>query len=210
MVFFKTLVISAVTVLGLACATVAEEAFPYLKADAIQSAYATERTGWSDAPTIVLNAFAAGEDRNFFQITPSRSTILRYIAQWYPEPGFPNKRVVAFATAQALEREEILDWYVHRVFLGQGCFGVDDAALAYFGKNTKELALEEVAFLAGLPAAPSMFHPVQASDRALARRNMVLSNMAHVGLISEQEAAISARKPLIVPQPLGKCPRDKQ
>ena len=171
----------------------ADEAFPFLKPDAIRSAYEMEAAGWSTAPVMIVNAFVAAEDRTFFQTSPSRSTIPLFVAGWYPQPGFPYKRVVAFSVSQALEREEILDWYVHRVFLGQGCFGVDQASLAYFGKSTVDLELHEAAFLAGIPIAPSDFHPIKKHDRAISKRNFVLSEMARAGFISEQEARIRVR-----------------
>lgn len=196
----------AAAIFTVSTAALADETFPFLEPDAIRSAYELNATDWSSAPAMIVNAFVAAEDRTFFQRSPSRSTIPLFVAGWYPEPSFPNKRVIAFAVSQALEREEILDWYVHRVFLGQGCFGVDQAGPAYFGKNTVDLELHEAAFLAGIPKAPSAFHPIREHDRAISRRNFVLSEMARVGFISEQEAHTSAEKPLTVRQPLGNCP----
>jgi Transglycosylase len=201
-----TKIFVAVVVFAGSTAALADETFPFLEPDAIRSAYELDATDWSSAPAMILNAFVAAEDRTFFQRSPSRSIIPRFVTGWYPEPGFPNKRVIALAVSQALKREEILDWYVHRVFLGQGCFGVDQAGPAYFGKSTVNLELHEAAFLAGIPKAPSAFHPIREHDRAISRRNFVLSEMARVGFISEQEAHISTEKPLIVRQPLGSCP----
>ncbi|WP_176847341.1 transglycosylase domain-containing protein [Roseicitreum antarcticum] len=201
-----TKIFVAVAVFAGPTAALADKTFPFLEHDAIRFAYETEAASWSTAPVMIVNAFVAAEDRTFFQSSSSRSTIPLFVAGWYPEPSFPNKRVIAFAVSQALEREEILDWYVHRVFLGQGCFGVDQAALAYFGKSTVDLELHEAAFLAGIPKAPSAFHPIKEHDRAISRRNFVLSEMAHVGFISEQAAHTSTAEPLIVRQPLGSCP----
>lgn len=191
--------------LGMTTAAICEDAFPFLKPDAIQTAYAKEKSKWSGAPDLVLNTFLTAEDRSFYKRPAGRSTLTASISFWYPEPRAGYSSAIAIAIGRALSRKEILDWYVHRIFLGQGCFGVDGAAQAYFGKTTDRLELHEVALLAALVRSPATFHPVRDHDRALSRRNFILTEMTEAGFISAQQAKNSIAKPLLVRDPLGRC-----
>ena len=92
--------------------------------------------------------------------------------------------------------------------LGQRCFGVAGAAEAYFGKEVRALAVEEVAYLAILPKGPAVFHPERAGIRALERRNWLLGEMADAGLIAGQVAKGAMDSPLGVRGPLGTCDRE--
>ncbi len=186
----------------------AEQAFPFLQPDAVRAAYELARSDWQPASDMVTAAFQASEDKHFRDRPAIRSTITASITQWYPERGGPRSIAVSAAIARALSHEEILDWFVHAVFLGQGCFGVDGAAAAYFGKQASELDLHEAAFLAALVGAPAQFHPHRSPDRALARRNNVLREMADAGLVSAQQAGDAIARPLSVRAELGTCPQD--
>ena len=121
----------------------AEQAFPFLDQDAVRAAYNLAQSGWKPAPDLVRQAFLAAEDKKFFDRSPIRSTITATITSWYPEPGGRRRSfAVSAAIAGALSHDEILDWFVHGTFLGQGCFGVDGAAGAYFSKQASELELQ--------------------------------------------------------------------
>lgn len=187
-----------------------QDDFPFLRREAIREAYESARKGWSETPRMVLDAFVASEDVHFRDKPASRSTITRHLQYWYPEPGAGRQTfALTIALAQALTRDEILDWYVNGVFLGQGCFGVDDAAQAYFGKNTERLGLHEVALLAALPRAPANLHPVRHHDRALERRNFVLRQMVEGGFVTQGDAASASLAPMMVRNPPGVCPPRK-
>lgn len=112
-----------------------------------------------------------------------------------------QKMALAFAFANGLSHDELLNWYVHRVYLGQGCYGVEDAARAYFGTTLSELGLPQVALLAGLARAPRATAP----DAALARRNGVLRAMAKAGRLTDTEEAAACAAPLALRAPLGTC-----
>lgn len=134
---------------------------------------------------LALAAFAAAEDRAFFDRAPGFSPITGRVAQILNLPGRGLSRLPSQAlVASALSREEILTFYANRVFLGLGCYGLRAAARAYFGSETKDLALDQTAYLAGLPRAPALFHPERAEDRARARRDFVLAEMEKAGVIS--------------------------
>ncbi|MCL6548671.1 MAG: transglycosylase domain-containing protein, partial [Alicyclobacillus sp.] len=97
-------------------------------------------------------------------------------------------------------KQEILAMYLNRVFLGEGCVGVRQAAMRYFGidlaSDPGALTLDQAALLAGLPQAPSAYDPLVNPKAALARRNQVLENMAKYGYITEAEAKAAEQKPL--------------
>jgi membrane peptidoglycan carboxypeptidase len=190
---------------GLANFSRADEDLSFLDTREIRSAYLSAKTNWSDVPDLVGNAFVVSEDKNFFKRSPSRSTLTASLAFWYPHRGGKTRFALTIAFGQALERKEILDWYVHSIFLGQRCFGVDGAAIAYFGKSIDELALHELALLAALPQSPTQLTRIGGYDRILLRRNYILSEMAELGFISPAHAQNSLMEPLGLRDPLGKC-----
>lgn len=84
-------------------------------------------------------------------------------------------------------KEEILEMYLNKVYLGEGAYGVATAAEVYFGKSVKDLTVSEAALLAGLLQRPSGYNPYNDPELAEKRRNTVLALMAKHGYISEQE-----------------------
>ena len=77
---------------------------------------------------------------------------------------------------------------MNEIFLGQNSYGVTAAAQVYFGKSLEELSLAETAYLAALPQAPSVLHPVREKPRAIARRDYVLDRMAENGYVTRADA----------------------
>ncbi len=100
--------------------------------------------------------------------------------------------ILAARIEETLDKEKILELYMNEIFLGQNSYGVSAAAQTYFNKTLAELTLEEAAYLAVLPKAPSQYHPVRQYDRAVSRRNFVLKEMLENGYI-ETAAYESAR-----------------
>lgn len=84
---------------------------------------------------------------------------------------------LAIRIEQLLNKNEILELYLNKIYLGYRAYGVGAAAQVYFGKTVDQLSLSEMAVIAGLPKAPSTFNPLYSMDRAIARRNVVLSRM---------------------------------
>lgn len=193
---------------GFSISASADQSFLFLQPDAVRSAYERGRQEWLAVPQTVRNAFLVAEDGKFRERPPVRSTITATITNWYPEPGKERSFAASAAIAKALDPDEILDWFIHGVFLGQGCFGVDGAARAYFDKRPSQLELHEAAYLAALVQGPARFHPVRFRDDALTRRNRILTEMAESGAVSLQEAGAAASRPLSVRVPLGTCPAD--
>ena len=98
--------------------------------------------------------------RNFF-LSPER-TLMRKIKEVF----------LAIRIEQLLTKDEILELYLNKIYLGYRAYGVGAAAQVYFGKTVDQLTLNEMAVIAGLPKAPSTFNPLYSMDRAVARRPM--------------------------------------
>jgi penicillin-binding protein 1A len=90
-------------------------------------------------------------------------------------------------------KDQILEIYLNRVYLGAGTYGVDAAAHRYFGKSARRLNLYQSAEIAGLLQAPSRLNPLYDPREAAARTSRVLANMVDAGFISAGEAAAARR-----------------
>ncbi len=107
-----------------------------------------------------------------------------------------KEAIVAYRMTKTLSKERILELYLNQIFLGANTYGVAAAALHYFDKPLDELTIAEAAYLAALPKGPNNYHPVKHHDRALARRNWVISRMVIEGYITEAEADLAQKNPL--------------
>ena len=164
-------------------------------------------------PTLQVQAFLAAEDARFYQhsgvdikglaraatelvstgeIRSGGSTITMQVAKNYflsRDRTFIrkfNEILLAFQIEQELEKEQILELYLNKIFLGHRAYGIAAAARVYYGKELDELTLAQMAMLAGLPKAPSAYNPIANPQRALARRDWILGRMLELGYISER------------------------
>jgi penicillin-binding protein 1A len=96
---------------------------------------------------------------------------------------------LAIQIERTFTKEQIFTLYGNQIYLGSGMYGFEAASQFYFGKHAKDLSLTEAALLAGLPKGPVAYSPVLNPEKALRRRNLVLSEMESDGLITHQEAA---------------------
>ncbi len=92
---------------------------------------------------------------------------------------------LALRIEHEFDKNEILELYLNKIYLGNRAYGVGAAAEVYYGKQVHELNLAQIAMIAGLPKAPSRFNPIINPDRATLRRNYVLGRMHELGLIDE-------------------------
>src|SRR6059036_935061 len=97
--------------------------------------------------------------------------------------------MVAFRIEHEFTKKQILELYVNRIYFGAGCYGVETASQAYFGKNASKLNLPEAALLAGLIRSPNRFSPLKNPEGAANERNAVLDRMVEVRKIPAAEAA---------------------
>jgi penicillin-binding protein 1A len=113
--------------------------------------------------------------RNFF--LTSEKTYLRKL----------NEILLALKIERELSKDEILELYLNKIYLGQRAYGVAAAAEVYYGANLQKLTLPELAMIAGLPKAPSALNPVTNPMRAVQRRNYVLRRMRELNYISQHD-----------------------
>lgn len=178
-------------------------------------------------PNHVIQAFLSAEDKNFFthpgidpvgiaravvqnilNVAQNRrpvgaSTITQQVAKNFllgNEVSLSRKAkeaILAFRIERAFSKDKILELYLNEIYLGAGAYGVAAAALTYFDKSLYDLTIPEAAYLAGLPKAPSSYHPVRQNDRARARRDYVIDRMLEDGAISAAEARQARETPLV-------------
>ena len=176
-----------------------------------------------DTPQELINAILAAEDDRFFshhgvdplgvvraliinlksrETRQGASTITMQVARNYflsREKTYSRKlkeALLAFRLERELDKSQILELYVNKIFLGHRSFGFQAAAAFYYNKPLSELTLAQSAMLAGLPKAPSSINPVSNPARALERRNYVLRRMHGLKLIDDTAFAEATSKPL--------------
>lgn len=103
---------------------------------------------------------------------------------------------LAIQIERAFTKEQIFTLYGNQIYLGSGMYGFEAASQYYFGKHAKDLNLTEAALLAGLPKGPVAYSPLLNPEKALRRRNLVLSEMESDGLITHVEADRARHAPL--------------
>jgi penicillin-binding protein 1A len=178
-------------------------------------------------PPHLLQAFIASEDSRFYthsgldfwgilralwkniwagEIVQGGSTITQQVTKSLllsPEKSFTRKIKEAFLAYRLdhfLSKNDILYIYLNQIYLGHGAYGVEAAALTYFGKRAKDLNVSESSLLAGLPQAPSRYSPLLHRAKAKERQLYVLKRMAEEGFISEADALKAAEAPLFFSQ----------
>ncbi|HHI75941.1 MAG TPA: peptidase, partial [Gammaproteobacteria bacterium] len=103
---------------------------------------------------------------------------------------------LALRIEQELSKEEILELYLNKIYLGHRAYGVAAAARVYYGKDLDQLTLPEIAMIAGLPKAPSAYNPLSNPQRAVERRNYVLRRMRELGYISQEQFQEASAAPI--------------
>ena len=107
--------------------------------------------------------------------------------------------MVALRIERQFTKQQILELYVNRIYFGNGCYGVETASQAYFGKSASQLNLPEAALLAGLIRSPNRFSPLKNPQGAAVQRNVVLDRMVALKTLSPAEAD-EAKKAKITPR----------
>ena len=107
-----------------------------------------------------------------------------------------KEALLAGKIERQLSKEQILEQYVNYVYLGSSAYGVSDAAWVYFSKTPDKLTLPEVALIAGLPPAPSVYSPLVNPELALERRATVLRRMREAGFIDDAQLERATNAPL--------------
>jgi penicillin-binding protein 1A len=132
------------------------------------------------------------------------STITQQLARMLMgnmEKNFDRKikeLLIAWKIEKRYSKQQILTLYCNQHYFGHGAFGVAAAADTYFGKQLRDLTLDECAMIAGLPRNASIYSPLLHPDSALARRNYILGRMLEEQMISPQAAAEAKSRPLVL------------
>lgn len=174
-------------------------------------------------PNALIQTFIAAEDAEFFhhkgidykgiaramfknlvagRIVQGGSTITQQVTKTFfltPRRSLLRKLkevAYAFGLERNLTKEEILSLYLNNIYLGNGAYGVEAASESYFNKRTEQLNLPEMAMLAGLAKAPSRYSPVNNLKRAKERQAYVLTRMAELGFISQEQKVKALKTPL--------------
>ncbi|WP_332118917.1 penicillin-binding protein 1A [Azorhizobium caulinodans] len=185
-------------------------------------------------PKLVVEAFLSAEDKNFYEhggIDPTgifragmfylqnlgtsrrpqgASTITQQVAKNFlltNEVSIDRKikeALLALRIERTYSKDRILELYLNEIYLGSGSYGIAAAALTYFDKSVEDLNIQQAAYLAALPKAPSSYNPYRNTDRAIERRNWVIDRMAENGYITAAQAEMAKKSPLeVTPRPTG-------
>ena len=179
-------------------------------------------------PKLVINAFLAAEDKNFYEHggidytgmaragvvyiqnygsnrrPQGASTITQQVAKNFlltNEVSFARKikeALLAMRIERTYSKDKILELYLNEIYLGLGAYGIAAASLVYFDKSVNELTVAEASYLAALPKVPATLHPVRNRDRAIERRNYVIDRLLENGWIKQADADKARKEPLIV------------
>ena len=178
------------------------------------TAYTYDRVDLKDVPEELKKALIATEDKNFYRhkgydvVGIIRSSIQNIIARQTVQGAstltqqlarilfLSNERTltrkvkeleVAARIEKTISKDQILEMYLNNVYLGAGAYGVSAASKIYFNKKLNQLTLPELALIAGLPQAPSVYNPYNSKKLAIRRRNQVLKRMLTMRYITKDE-----------------------
>lgn len=177
---------------------------------------------YEEIPPVMKNAILAIEDTRFYDhvgIDPIRiigatiknvttgsreggSTLTQQLAKnlFLSKEQTLRRKINEWLLALQIERyytkNQIMEMYANHIFLGARAYGIEAGAENYFGKQAKDLTLEEAALLAGIPKAPGEYSPTVNPKEAKERRNLVLEQMAKNGFVTQAEADAAKAKPI--------------
>ncbi|WP_346838507.1 penicillin-binding protein 1A [Microbulbifer sp. SAOS-129_SWC] len=107
-----------------------------------------------------------------------------------------NEILLSLQIERELTKNDILELYINKIFLGNRAYGFQAAAHVYYGRDISELTLAQWAMMAGLPKAPSTYNPIANPTRALVRRNWILKRMLELGYIDQDRYKNSITAPV--------------
>lgn len=103
---------------------------------------------------------------------------------------------LAVQLEQKATKQEILTYYINKVYMSNGNYGMQTAAQSYYGKELKDLSIPQLALLAGMPQAPNQYDPYSHPEVALERRNLVLSEMQRQGYLTAEQYETAINTPI--------------
>lgn len=187
-------------------------------------------TDISQLPDYLVNGIIAVEDKNFYNhwgmdltgflraiivdlqrgdFSQGASTITQQVARnmfLSLDKTLPRKikeLLLAIRIEKHFSKQEILELYLNKSPFGPGLYGIEVASQKYFGKDAKDLTIDEAALIIGMPQMPSGYYPFNYPERALKRRNIVLLRMLEEGVITNQEFVEARLKNINLHYPKG-------
>ena len=178
---------------------------------------------FQDIPPDFTNAILSAEDDNFanhYGVDPASlmraasqllksghiqsggSTITMQVAKNFflsSERSFSrkiNEILLALQIERELSKDEILELYVNKIYLGNRAYGIEAASHVYYGKSIRDASLAQMAMIAGLPKAPSRFNPLANPARSKERRDWILGRMLKLGKIDKARYQSALNEPL--------------
>lgn len=178
---------------------------------------------FDDIPPDFIRALLAAEDDNFANhygvdftslmraatqllasghIQTGGSTITMQVAKNFfltSERSFSRKTneiLLALQIERELSKNEILELYVNKIYLGNRAYGIEAAAQVYYGKSIRDLSLGQLAMIAGLPKAPSRYNPLVNPQRSMERRDWILGRMYKLGAIDQARYEAALAEPI--------------
>jgi len=178
------------------------------------TAYSSSKVDIDKVPDKLKEALVATEDKNFYShhgydlsglarstvqniiaghVVQGASTITQQLARILflsNEKTFDRKIkeiIIAARIEKSIPKDKILEMYMNNVYLGSGAYGVASAAETYFNKSLDQCSLPELALIAGLPQAPSVYSPFNNLDLSIQRRNQVLQRMYKMKYITKEQ-----------------------
>lgn len=178
---------------------------------------------FSDIPADFIHAILSAEDDNFanhYGVDPTSlmraasqllksghiqsggSTITMQVAKNFflsSERSFSrkiNEILLALQIERELSKDEILELYVNKIYLGNRAYGIEAASQVYYGKSIREVSLAQLAMIAGLPKAPSRFNPLANPTRSKERRDWILGRMYKLGKIDQTRYQNALNEPI--------------
>ena len=103
---------------------------------------------------------------------------------------------LAIQLERTATKQEILTYYINKVYMSNGNYGMQTAAQSYYGKDLKDLSIPQLALLAGMPQAPNQYDPYSHPEAALERRNLVLSEMQRQGYLTAEQYETAINTPI--------------
>ena len=180
-------------------------------------------------PTDLIEAFIAVEDRSFWtncgidikglvrvgvdfvktkgEEMHGASTITQQLARnvfLSHEVSIERKAkemLISILLTQKYSKESIMEFYVNDICFANAYYGIDAAAKGYFNKETKDLTLSQLVYLAAIPNSPSYYDPYEHPERALERRDKILDDMLELKYISKEEYDVAIKEEIKIERP---------
>jgi penicillin-binding protein 1A len=196
--------------------------------DRVIGSFALQRrvvAGYDDFAPVLRDALVSIEDKDFYRHSgvnfwriigaayrdlesggrvQGASTLTMQLARnlfLSPDRSFHRKvqeTMLAIQIERRFTKPQIFTLYANQIFLGHGVYGFEAASEFYFSKQARNLSLAEAALLAGLPKGPGLYSPINHTDRAMKRRNLVINAMLEDGKITAQQAADVRSSPVVL------------